>query len=193
MNHKPGLLVVISSPSGGGKTTIIKRILKRIPNFQYSISVTTRPKRRGEIEGKDYFFSSKEEFKTKINQGEFLEWEQVHGNYYGTPKKIIDEWLSQGKTVFLDIDVKGALNIEKIYPKNSVLIFLNPPSIEHLRKRLQKRASDNSVEIDKRLEIAEKEIAFSNLFNYVVTNDDLNKTEREVIDIIKENQERKVA
>lgn len=182
-----GLLVVISSPSGGGKTTIIRRILgKGLPNVEYSVSVTTRPPRHGETNGRDYFFVTTDDFKNKIEKSELIEWEEVHGCYYGTPKDLIEEWLQQGKTVLMDIDVKGALTIGAKYPQHSLLIFLKPPSKEVLIERLLSRDLDNQKEIYKRLKAAEEEMAISNKFDHIVINDELNQAVEEVWGLVKQ-------
>lgn len=176
---------MISSPSGGGKTTVIKNILKKGgPIFQYSVSVTTRPRRKGEINGKDYFFVTEEEFIRKIKGRMLIEWEEVHGNYYGTPKDMINKWLQQAKTIIMDIDVKGALHIRKQYPFHSLLIFIKPPSIGVLKQRLLKRAKDVPSVIDKRLKAAEQELAMADQFDHIVINDDLETAVKSVWEII---------
>jgi guanylate kinase len=180
-----GLLVVISSPSGGGKTTIIQHILNtKQSNTEYSISITTRPPRSGEINGRDYFFVTKDDFENKITNKELIEWEEVHGYYYGTPKNLIEKWLQQGKSILMDIDVKGALTIRKKYPQNALLIFLEPPSMEILIDRLIDRASDKQSEIKKRLEAGEDELAVAHQFDHIVINDDLQKAVEEVTNLI---------
>ena len=129
VNKENGLLVVLSSPSGGGKTTVIKKILQdNHPDYCYSISMTTRPKRAGEEDGRDYWFVSPDEFQQKIKDDEFIEYEQVHDWYYGTPKSSITAWVNAGRIVLLDVDVFGALRLKKYFSEKALLIFLKPPS-----------------------------------------------------------------
>lgn len=174
MSNK-GILVVLSGPSGTGKTTLSRALLKLLPEMQYSISATTRPQRPGEENGKDYFFLSESEFKEKKNKGEFLETAKVFGHWYGTPRSFFDEKLNEGKDVLLDIDVQGALSVRNqvVSKKKSegIFILVVPPSIEVLSQRLQKRNTDSQDMIDVRLNKARKEIQSHKLYNYVVVND----------------------
>jgi len=184
-----GLLVVISSPSGGGKTAIIHRMLERPGNrFAYSVSVTTRPRRVGERQGRDYYFVSEEEFFEKIQKGELIEWAEVHGYYYGTPKSPIEQMLSEGKTVLLDLDVYGALAVRKAFPKQSLLIFVRPPSMEILLERLRERRTDSELEIQKRLQRVPEEQAKAQFFDYVITNLELNDTVEDILDIVEKHR-----
>jgi len=181
-----GLLVIVSSPSGGGKTSIIKKLLEKYPgNYVYSISATTRKPRPGEVDGKDYFFLGEDQFKKDIEQNRFLEWEIVHGYYYGTPKAYIEKCINDGKYVFLDIDVNGALRVAKNYPDRTITIFISPPSIDELVERLKNRKTDSQEEIDRRLVRIPMEMKKSKQFKYVVVNDKLDKTVSEVDNIIK--------
>jgi len=180
-----GLLVIISSPSGGGKTTIIQKILQKYPEkYVYSISATTRKARPGEVDGKDYFFLTEEQFQNDIDQNLFLEWETVHGFFYGTPKAYIEKCINEGKFVFLDIDVNGALRVARNFPKRTITIFVSPPSIKELIKRLQNRRTDSKQEIDNRLERIPMEMEKSTRFDHIVINDKLDKTVEQVIKII---------
>ncbi|HDP98565.1 MAG TPA: guanylate kinase [bacterium] len=180
-----GLLVVISSPSGGGKTTIIRKIVERDPQrCVYSISATTRAPRSGEQNGKDYYFLDDEAFQAKIEQGEFLEWERVHGYYYGTDLSSIQVWLQQGKVVLLDLDVKGALQVANILKDQTVTIFIAPPSLDTLIKRLKNRKTDSNEEIEKRLERIPMEMEKSKKFDAVIVNENLDKTVDQVLKII---------
>src|ERR1043166_6684039 len=145
-------LFVISAPSGCGKTTIAREILKRHPEVVFSVSATTRKKREKEIHGKDYFFLAKEEFENKIRNGELIEWEEIYGDYYGTLKSEIDAGLNAGRSILFDVDVKGALSIKKKYPNDTVLIFIDPPSVEILTERLTNRKTEDPETIRKRLE-----------------------------------------
>jgi len=173
MSNK-GKLFIVSAPSGSGKTTLCSMLLNEFGDELYfSVSYTTRPKRNGEIEGVDYFFVSEEEFKKMIENNEFAEWANVYGYYYGTSKKKIDEALKEGKNVLLDIDIQGAEKIKKIYP-DAISIFIMPPSIEELRRRLLKRKTDPLDKIEKRLTIAKREIENSDKYDYIVINDKLN-------------------
>ncbi len=176
-------LFVFSAPSGAGKTTIIKDILKNFPEFKFSVSATTRKKRPEEINGVDYYFISEEEFKRKIDNNEFVEWEKFYDNYYGTLKKSIDENLSKGHTTIFEVDVKGALNIKKVYPE-AILIFIAPPSVEELKKRLKQRNTETEEDLRKRIERAELELSFKDKFDYVVENINLSEAKESVKKII---------
>ena len=166
-----GLLIVISAPSGAGKSTICGRYLKKHPDTSYSISVTTRKPRKGEKEGKDYYFVSEKEFKSFIKKGDFLEYARVFGEYYGTRRSSVEGKLNKGKNVLLDIDVKGTLQLMKKI--NGVFIFVLPPSKKVLVSRLKERKTDKKAEILKRLRIANKELAYINKYDYVIINDKL--------------------
>jgi len=174
---------VLSSPSGGGKTTIRRAVLKELPQLAYSVSYTSRSPRPGEVEGVDYFFISREEFEEKIKREEFIEWAEVHGNLYGTSRKFIDDQLSSGKDVLLDIDVQGANEIKKKKGDSVCLIFLVPPSFEVLRSRLIKRG-ESEEEIKRRLSRARFEMEMLEQYNYKVVNYDLSQAVRDVSSII---------
>ncbi len=166
-------VIVISGPSGVGKTTIYKRLLNDFSReLEFSISATTRKPRENEINGVDYYFITEKEFMKKIEDGEFIEWANVYGNYYGTLKSEIDRILKK-KHCLLDIDVQGGLNVKKIFKDNSFLIFIKPPSMESLRERLYKRHLDDEETIKKRLDFAENEIKHSSSYDFIVINDDL--------------------
>lgn len=182
VKRKP-LLVVISSPSGAGKTTVCKKILKRHPEYLYSVSFTTREKRKGEVNGKDYHFVGEKEFEKMIKRKEFAEWACVYGDYYGTSKKVIEWAKKEKKTLIMVLDVQGAFAIKRLYPE-SVLIFMLPPSLEELKKRLKKRATDKREDMKKRLKSAVKEISFWSNYDYVLVNENLNQTVKEVENII---------
>jgi len=181
---KKGAIIVISAPSGTGKTTIIKQILNHFPNLIFSVSATTRKKRDNEKNGVDYFFLSEEEFKRKIDEKEFLEWEEVYGYRYGTLKSLIEENISRGKPVILELEVKGALSVKKIY-KDAVLIFISPPDFEELVNRLKKRRTESYEELNNRIERARMELSMKDKFDYFVENKDLNKAVSEVKSLIK--------
>ncbi|MGB9591955.1 MAG: guanylate kinase [Candidatus Kryptoniota bacterium] len=181
---KKGLLIVVSAPSGAGKTTIVKEILKQFPDFQFSVSATTRARRPGEVDGREYFFLTREEFEKKIASGELVEYEEIYGNYYGTLKSEVERALRQNSVMVFDVDVKGALSIKSKFPQ-ALLIFIQPPSLEELRKRLLLRKSETEEQIEKRMARVPMELEKSDLFDYIILNDDLKKAVNEVIEIIK--------
>ncbi len=165
-----GLLVVVSGPSGVGKGTICNALRSQYEDLVYSVSATTRLMREGEVEGVNYFFLSKEDFQEKIADGAFLEWAEVYGNFYGTPKWVIDAELTAGNNVLLEIDMQGALQVKKAYPE-SVLVFILPPSEEELAKRLSGRGTDSAEVIAKRLACWQQEKAMLKHYDYAVVND----------------------
>ncbi len=177
-----GKLFIVSAPSGAGKTTLIKYILSRYHNLYYSVSHTTRAPRRDEQDRIDYFFISPEEFKKKINLGFWLEWAKVHENYYGTSKELVTARLNNGSSLILDIDVQGARQVMKS-DIDMVTVFIMPPSIEVLCRRLENRGTDSRKTIETRLENADKEMASKNLYKYVVMNDDLDRAKKELCHI----------
>lgn len=179
-------LLVLSAPSGGGKTTVAKHVLSKFSNFGFSVSATTRAPRAGETNGKDYYFFSKEEFINKIKNNEFAEHEEIFNNIYGTLKSEIDNALNGGKNLIFDIDVKGALSIKKAYPGEAFLLFLMPPDLEELENRLRNRDSENEVQIETRLARSAMEIAMKNEFDAIIINDDLHETLAKVEQIIQE-------
>ena len=180
---KNGILVVISGPSGAGKGTIVGRILKELDNIGFSTSMTTRSPREGEVEGRDYFFVTEEEFKKAIEEDAFVEYANVHGNYYGTPKSEVASRLGRGMNVLLDIDVQGAMNVKKQMPEG-VFIFISPPSMEELRARLEGRGKDSTEDIERRLKNAEGEMKLIDEYDYHVVNDDLDTAVKKVKEII---------
>ena len=182
MNQK-GLLIIISSPSGGGKTTVKNRLLELMPEMYYSVSCTTRNPRAGETDGKDYCFISEEEFLKKKEKGEFLEFAKVYDSYYyGTLEGQIDENLKKGKDVLLDIDTQGAIQVSE--KKECILIFILPPSLEILKSRLFNRKTDSENEIWKRLKEAEKELKLVHHYDYAVLNDNIEQTVEKIKAII---------
>jgi guanylate kinase len=180
---KQGLLIVISGPSGAGKGTLSKILLEKMPKIHYSISATTRNIREGEIEGKNYYYITKEKFKEMINQDEFLEWAKVYDNYYGTPKRKIEEKLNKGLDVLLEIDIQGALQIKEKFPKG-VFIFIIPPSIDELKKRIVERGTDSLEVIDKRMRNVQNELNFISEYDYLVVNDVIEKAYEKLKSII---------
>lgn len=174
-NDKKGLLFVISGPSGVGKGTICKKLLERRKELKLSVSVTTRAPRPGEIEGVNYFFRSEEQFQDMIERDEFLEYMCVFGkNHYGTPKAYVAEQRAQGNDVILEIDVNGALNVKKRCP-DAVMIFIAPPSMETLKKRLVGRGTETEEAVERRFAEAVKELAAAGKYDYIVVNDSLDK------------------
>lgn len=166
--HKQGVLLVLSAPSGCGKDTV----LARLSGVRRSISMTTRAMREGEVDGVDYYFVTQDYFLKQLHEGKILEYTSYNGNYYGTPKQAVDEWLKAGETVVLKIEVEGGGNIRKLYP-DSVGIFLVPPSMQTLERRLRNRSSETEDEIHSRLTIAQNEIKHATEYDYIVVNDDI--------------------
>jgi len=185
-----GKLIIFSAPSGSGKTTIVRHLLKTFPNhLEFSISATSRPKRGVEENGKDYHYLTVEEFKQKIDNQEFLEWEEVYvDNYYGTLKSEVDRIWAKGKHVIFDIDVEGGLNLKKIFGEVAMSIFVMPPSIKILEERLNTRSTDSIESIARRVEKAEKEIKTADLFDMFILNEVLEealiKAEKVVLEFI---------
>lgn len=180
---KRGSLLVVSGPSGAGKSSLIKEILKNIDNVYFSISTTTRPKREGEVDGVNYYFVSKEEFEEDIKKGLFLEWANVHGNYYGTSLKPVFEALEKEKLVVFDIDVQGHESIRKKFDDITTSVFVTTPSIRELENRLIKRGTDTKETIKKRLQNAKEEIRRLNEFDFLLINDDFEVAKKEILSI----------
>jgi len=180
-----GRAFVISSPSGGGKTTVVSRLLRREPWLSRSISVTTRPMRRGERRGRAYHFISPAAFARLRRSGQLLEWAKVHGAYYGTPIEPIRAALSRGRSVVLSIDVQGARQVRRAIGKQAVLIFLLPPSLEELRERLVRRKTETAAAIRRRLAIARRELAAATRYDHRVVNDRLDIAVRRVAAIVR--------
>lgn len=180
---KNGFLFVVSSPSGGGKSTILEKVLEQDSNLSYSISYTTRKQRDYEENGKHYFFVTEPKFKKMIAQNEFLEWEKVHGNYYGTSQGKIDSQLQQGKNIVLDLDVFGALKLKERNPK-TVLVFITVPSLEILQERLENRKSETKETTQIRLERAKEEMAFAKKYDHIIENIEIERSVNEFKKII---------
>ena len=180
------MLYVIAAPSGAGKTTIVKEILRTNPELVFSVSATTRYMRENETDGKDYFFFSKEDFRKMIENNELVEYETLfNGDYYGTLRSFVNENLEKNRNVIFDIDVNGALNIKKIYGERAKLIFIMPPDIETLKDRLKKRATESPEQIAERIKRVDLEIGKKNDFDYIVVNENLDKAVTEVQNIIR--------
>jgi guanylate kinase len=174
---RPGLVIVISAPSGGGKSSLCQRLLNWSPNLIYSVSCTTRAPRGGEQDGQDYFFLGRDEFERRIAAGDFLEHAQYNGHYYGTPRRFLEEQVAAGKDVLLDIEVQGAAQVAQrvrgggfAYPESLVMIFLMPPSLELLETRLRRRATDSDETIRKRLALAQQEMTHWREYDYVIVS-----------------------
>jgi len=167
---KKGKIFIISAPSGCGKTTLGRQLLRSGAGLTESVSMTTRPRRGAEREGGDYYFVTKKRFQEGIRRGRFLEWTRTYGWYYGTPKAFVNALLKKGKGVLLNIDVKGAMNVKRRYP-GSVLIFIAPPSLKALKQRLIERNLDDKKEIKKRLTAARNEMSYLSRYDYCVVND----------------------
>ena len=176
--------ITISAPSGSGKTTLCKAIQKMKPEIKWSVSYTTRIKRNIEKNGVDYHFISLSKFKNLMEKDYFIEWESVHGFYYGTAKKTLDDAVENCKTLLMELDVKGSMKIMKLFPDKTFSIFIMPPSLEHLRKRLENRGTDSKDRIEIRLKRFTKEIGFKDKFDHVIVNKNLKKAELELIDIL---------
>ena len=182
---KEGKLIIVSGPSGVGKDTIVNEYIKKHPEDQISVSMTSRPMRDGDIEGVSYYFKTKEEFEESIIKGDLLEYTLYNGNYYGTPKSEIEERLKNGINVILVIEVVGAQNVKEMLKDKCTLIFILPPSMEELKNRLVNRGTDSAESINGRLDIAKEEIKTSKVYDYKIVNDDLDKAVNELENIIK--------
>lgn len=172
--------ITISAPSGSGKTTLCKALQVVEPDIQWSISYTTREKRDIEEDGVDYHFISSDKFEDFIINGYFVEWENVHGYYYGTSLKSLNNAIHENKMLLLEMDVKGSMNIKKLYPEKTFSIFIIPPSIEHLRDRLKNRGTDSARRIEVRLKRFQEEMEFQNKFDYVMVNENLESAKIEL-------------
>jgi len=181
--NKKGRLFIISAPSGTGKTTLCRKLVTVIPNLKQSVSYTTRPRRKGEKNNIHYTFVSEEDFKSRIIKGEFAEWATVHGNLYGTSIKRLKELIRKGNDVILDIDIQGAMQMKRLF-KDAVYIFLLPPSMDVLKKRLKGRMSESTEAIKSRLIRAKEEIASYTNYDYVVVNDHIKKAMQDMMCII---------
>ena len=188
INVKKGQVVILSGPSGVGKSTISKQIIELLDDACLSVSVTTRPKSKTEKNGKDYWFVSKEEFQDRIDKGLLLEYADVFGNRYGTPKDKVDEILKTGKTIILEIDVQGARQVKTVYPE-AVMIFILPPSSKVLAERMENRGRDSSDSVELRLDGANAEIAAAwQYYEYMVVNEDLQQAVKECVQIIQQSR-----
>ena len=182
-----GKLIIVSAPSGAGKTTLVKHLLAGDLNLGFSVSATSRPQRTGEVDGKDYFFMTAEAFRERLDAGDLLEWEEVYeGSYYGTLFSEVERLRNLGKNVIFDVDVVGGMNIKKRFGDEAKSIFISPPSIEALGLRLKKRSTDSPETIAKRMEKAKWELSFSPKFDVVVINDNLEEAKNEIYNIVEQ-------
>ncbi len=182
-----GKLVIVAGPSGSGKTTIVRHLLGVYPRLAFSISACSRAKREGETDGEDYCFLSVEQFQNKIEKGEFIEWEQVYpGSYYGTLRTDVELLWQADRDVIFDIDVKGAMNLKKHYPDNSITIFIHPPSLKALEERLAKRKTETPEFFEQRIKKAAEEISYSNQFDKIIYNNDLQTAFKEAEELVGE-------
>ena len=184
VKHK-GIILILSGPSGAGKSSLYRLIAQEFPKHYFSISSTTRPKRENEIDGVHYHFISKEEFENGIRDGDFLEWAEVHGNYYGTSKSQVLKALSQDKLVIFDVDIQGQINLKRIFPDHTTSVFITTLNQKILRERLCKRGSDEQKVIDDRLKNALEEIKNLHAFDYLIVNDVLEDCAKKLICIVK--------
>jgi guanylate kinase len=168
-----GNMIVICAPSGTGKSTLLNRLKSDIPDLIWSVSCTTRPIRPGEVHGKDYYFIKPESFEKQIDAGEFIEWAKVHSNYYGTSKRFVTEGLLNNWKMLFDLDVQGADSMKKIYGESAQVIFIEPPSVEELERRLRARGTDSEQVIHERIANARKELLRKNDFDHIIMNDDV--------------------
>ena len=180
---KKGFLLVVSGPSGVGKGTVLHDLMNTQKNLVYSVSATTRKKRDGEIEGVSYFYKTHDEFKQMIKEDKFLEYAEVHNNYYGTPKEFVENKINDGKIVVLEIDVQGAVNVKK-NTENAVFIFLAPPSLSELKNRIVGRGTETEQDINVRMKNARKELEYIKYYDYLVINDHINSAINSVNEII---------
>ena len=182
---KKGKLIIVSAPSGSGKSTIIGKIMEKYENLHFSISATSRPPRGTEQNGVEYFFLSPEEFKQKIENNEFIEYEEVYPDkFYGTLKSQVEKQLLKGENIVFDVDVKGGISIKKIYKKRALSIYIMPPSIDELRNRLVKRGTDSPEMIEQRIAKAEQELTFADKFDKVIVNDILDVAVQETLKLV---------
>jgi guanylate kinase len=180
-----GKFIIFSAPSGAGKTTLVKFLLEKKLPVEFSISATSRTPRTGEVNGKDYYFLSVEDFQTKIKDGLFVEWEEVYaGNYYGTLKSEVERIWKNNHTVLFDIDVQGGMNLKKQFPEITLSVFIMPPSVEELERRLVSRSTDDAQTISKRVNKAVEELSYADQFDVVIVNDNLEEAKEKALAVV---------
>ncbi|MGE3609282.1 MAG: guanylate kinase [Bacteriovoracaceae bacterium] len=177
-------MIVICAPSGTGKSTLLSRLKQELPLLEWSVSCTTRPMRAGEIDGKDYHFISVADFEKQIAENNFIEWAKVHSNYYGTSKKFVDEGLKEGRKMLFDLDVQGADEMKRIYGEKARVIFIEPPSIDELEKRLHSRGTDAPHVIRERVENARKELHRKHDYDHLILNDDVDGAYKKLKELV---------
>ena len=189
MTPQRGRILIFAGPSGAGKGTVEKAIMERFKSIEFSVSVTTRPRRDYEIEGQHYFFIDDENFRTKIANDELIEWEEVftNGYLYGTLRSYVDSAMHEGKVLLLDIDIKGGLNVQRAYPRESISIFIQPPTVEELQRRLIARGTDSPEQIKIRMDRMPEEMELSREFDYRIINDNLDEAVEEVSQILEKH------
>lgn len=178
-----GSLIIISGPSGAGKGTLVDHLVARVPRLWASVSATTRKPRPGELEGRDYYFLSPQEFGSLVERGELLEWAEVHGHRYGTPARTVEEHLAQGIDVVLEIDPQGAMQVKQVVPE-AVLVFILAPSMEELERRIRARGAETDEQVRTRLETALRELQLVGTYDHVVENDDIARATDELVRIV---------
>jgi len=185
MNRVMGKLVIISAPSGAGKTSLVNHLLSQRNDIEFSVSAATRKPRYGEKDGKDYYFMQVEEFRKKISEGEFVEWEEVYSDhYYGTLRSELERIWSKGSHVLFDVDVKGGINLKNIFGNRALSVFIMPPSVEELRARLVKRGTDDPARIETRVSKAVAEMELSGSFDSIIINRILEEAEKEILELV---------
>jgi guanylate kinase len=182
-----GKLIIFSAPSGAGKTTIVHWLMKQIPDLAFSVSATSRKKRPGEVHGRDYYFLDVDDFKQRIRQNAFVEWEEVYENqFYGTLISEVERLRKEGKHVVFDVDVKGGMNIKRLYGNDALSVFVQPPSIEELERRLRARNTDSEESIRKRVKKAGYELQYAKHFDVVIVNDNLEEAQQKTLEVVTE-------
>lgn len=180
----PRCLIVLSAPSGAGKTTVARHLLNTFPILRFSVSATTRPKRVGELDGRDYFFLSRDDFRERIESGDLIEYEEIFDNYYGTLRTVVEQALQRGEFIVFDVDVKGALALQTAFPADTLLIFIAPPDMHTLATRLRSRETESEAQIERRLARADMEMAHVSQFDHVIVNRNLDDTLLQAVDIV---------